>query len=106
MSVQLHCPPLLTSVIGSHAHPGWFAAGIAAAGRGAYGSADPAEPLDDGVDLAIGEVARRIAAILAAGVPPQRLAVVPDCGFGQTARQLATAELHALVAGRDLVRDG
>jgi hypothetical protein len=26
--------PLLTSVVGSHAHPGWFAHGIAAAARG------------------------------------------------------------------------
>ena len=52
------------------------------------------------------EVALRIAAILATGVPAERLAVVPDCGFSQTARHLATAKLHALVAGRDLVRDG
>jgi 5-methyltetrahydropteroyltriglutamate--homocysteine methyltransferase len=46
-------PPLLTSVVGSHAHPGWFAHGIAAAARGEYGPADLAELLDDGVDLAI-----------------------------------------------------
>ena len=45
--------PLLTSVVGSHAHPGWFAAGIAAAARGEYGQADLDELLDDGVDLAI-----------------------------------------------------
>jgi 5-methyltetrahydropteroyltriglutamate--homocysteine methyltransferase len=45
--------PLLTSVVGSHAHPGWFAAGIAAAQRGEYGPADLAELLDDGVELAI-----------------------------------------------------
>ena len=50
------------------------------------------------------EVASRIDAILAAGVPPERLALVPDCGFSQTARHLATAKLAALVAGRDLVR--
>ena len=35
--------PLLTSVVGSHAHPGWFAAGIAAAERGEFGPADLAE---------------------------------------------------------------
>lgn len=52
------------------------------------------------------EVARRVEAILATGVPPERLALVPDCGFSQTARHLATAKLQALVAGRDLVRDG
>ncbi len=52
------------------------------------------------------EVARRIDAILATGVPAERLALVPDCGFSQTARYLATAKLQALVAGRDLVRDG
>src|SRR5262245_40253945 len=45
--------PLLTSVVGSHAHPGWFAAGIDAAARGDFGPADLAELLDDGVDLAI-----------------------------------------------------
>jgi 5-methyltetrahydropteroyltriglutamate--homocysteine methyltransferase len=44
---------LLTSVVGSHAHPGWFAAGIAAAERGEFGPADLAELLDDAVDLAI-----------------------------------------------------
>lgn len=52
------------------------------------------------------EVARRVEAILATGVPPEQLALVPDCGFSQTARHLATAKLQALVAGRDLVRDG
>ena len=50
------------------------------------------------------EVAGRIDAILAAGVPPDRLTLVPDCGFSQTARHLATAKLEVLVAGRDLVR--
>ena len=50
------------------------------------------------------EVAARIDAILDAGVPPARLALVPDCGFSQTARHLAVAKMHALVAGRDLVR--
>jgi 5-methyltetrahydropteroyltriglutamate--homocysteine methyltransferase len=50
------------------------------------------------------EVAARIDAILATGVPPERLSLVPDCGLSQTARHLATAKLAALVAGRDLVR--
>ncbi|HET7473662.1 MAG TPA: cobalamin-independent methionine synthase II family protein [Candidatus Limnocylindrales bacterium] len=50
------------------------------------------------------EVAGRIDAVLATGVPPDRLTLVPDCGFSQTARHLAVAKLHALVAGRDLVR--
>ncbi|HEY8988496.1 MAG TPA: cobalamin-independent methionine synthase II family protein [Candidatus Limnocylindrales bacterium] len=49
------------------------------------------------------EVAARIDAILLAGVPPDRLTLVPDCGFSQTARWAATAKLRALVAGRDLV---
>jgi 5-methyltetrahydropteroyltriglutamate--homocysteine methyltransferase len=52
------------------------------------------------------EVAGRIDAILATGVPPERLALVPDCGFSQTARWATTAKLRALVAGRDLVRAG
>ena len=46
---------LLTSVVGSHAHPGWFVAGIAAAERGEFGPVDLAEMLDDAVDLAIGD---------------------------------------------------
>jgi 5-methyltetrahydropteroyltriglutamate--homocysteine methyltransferase len=49
------------------------------------------------------EVARRIEAILAAGVPADRLSLVPDCGFSQTARWATIAKLRALVAGRDLV---
>jgi 5-methyltetrahydropteroyltriglutamate--homocysteine methyltransferase len=51
-----------------------------------------------------GEVAGRIEAILATGVPADRLTLVPDCGFSQTARWAAVAKLRALVAGRDLVR--
>jgi 5-methyltetrahydropteroyltriglutamate--homocysteine methyltransferase len=49
------------------------------------------------------DVAERIDAVLAAGVPAARLTLVPDCGFSQTARWAATAKLRALVAGRDLV---
>ena len=49
------------------------------------------------------DVAERIDAVLAAGVPPERLTLVPDCGFSQTARWAARAKLGALVAGRDLV---
>ena len=44
---------LLTSVVGSHARPRWFVAGIAAAERGEFGPADLAEMLDDAVDLAL-----------------------------------------------------
>jgi 5-methyltetrahydropteroyltriglutamate--homocysteine methyltransferase len=75
------------------------------------------ELTDEGRDVAAGvvdvknyhletadEVAARIDAILATGVPPERLALVPDCGFNQTARWATTAKLRALVAGRDLVR--
>jgi len=50
------------------------------------------------------DVAARIEAILATGVPVERLTLVPDCGFSQTARHLAVPKLHALVAGRDVVR--
>ena len=50
------------------------------------------------------EVASRIDAILETGIPPERLTLVPDCGFSQTARWATTAKLRALVAGRDLVR--
>jgi 5-methyltetrahydropteroyltriglutamate--homocysteine methyltransferase len=48
------------------------------------------------------EVAERIDAVLAAGVPMARLTLVPDCGFSQTARWATLAKLRALVAGRDL----
>jgi 5-methyltetrahydropteroyltriglutamate--homocysteine methyltransferase len=51
------------------------------------------------------EVAERADAVLAAGVPPDRLMLVPDCGFSQTARWATVAKLRALVAGRDLVLD-
>jgi 5-methyltetrahydropteroyltriglutamate--homocysteine methyltransferase len=50
------------------------------------------------------EVGGRIDTILATGVPSERLALVPDCGFSQTARHVTAAKLRALVAGRDLVR--
>jgi 5-methyltetrahydropteroyltriglutamate--homocysteine methyltransferase len=50
------------------------------------------------------EVARRIERVLAAGVPEDRLILVPDCGFSQTARWATRPKLRALVAGRDLVR--
>jgi 5-methyltetrahydropteroyltriglutamate--homocysteine methyltransferase len=50
------------------------------------------------------EIAERIDLVLAAGVPGERLTLVPDCGFSQTARWATTAKLAALVSGRDLVR--
>ncbi len=49
------------------------------------------------------EVAERVDGVLVAGVPPERLTLVPDCGFSQTARWATIAKLRALVAGRDLV---
>jgi 5-methyltetrahydropteroyltriglutamate--homocysteine methyltransferase len=45
--------PLLTSVVGSHARPSWFVAGIDAAERGEFGPTDLEEMLDDAVDLAL-----------------------------------------------------
>ena len=49
------------------------------------------------------DVAERIDRVLASGVPAERLTLVPDCGFSQTARWATIAKLRALVAGRDLV---
>ena len=73
---------------------------IAAAGRDvAAGIVDVKNSYLETAD----EVAERIDAVLAAGVPPDRLSLVPDCGFSQTARPATTAKLRALVAGRDLV---
>jgi 5-methyltetrahydropteroyltriglutamate--homocysteine methyltransferase len=75
------------------------------------------EITDAGRDVAVGvidvknsyvetaeDVARRTELVLEAGVAPDRLTLVPDCGFSQTARHLAVRKMHALVAGRDLVR--
>jgi 5-methyltetrahydropteroyltriglutamate--homocysteine methyltransferase len=49
------------------------------------------------------EVAARIEKVLGAGVPAERLTLVPDCGFSQTARWATRPKLRALVEGRDLV---
>jgi 5-methyltetrahydropteroyltriglutamate--homocysteine methyltransferase len=49
------------------------------------------------------DVAERIQRILEY-VPAERLTVVPDCGFSQTARWAARAKLKALVEGTKLVR--
>ena len=49
------------------------------------------------------DVAERVELVIAAGVPIERLALVPDCGFSQTPRDLARAKLKALVDGRDIV---
>ncbi len=49
------------------------------------------------------DVAQRIDKVLACGVPAERLTLVPDCGFSQTARWAARAKLHALVDGTRLV---
>jgi 5-methyltetrahydropteroyltriglutamate--homocysteine methyltransferase len=52
------------------------------------------------------DVAERAELILRAGVPAERLSLVPDCGFSQIARFAARAKLKALVAGRDLLLGG
>lgn len=49
------------------------------------------------------DVAARIEKVLAY-VPAERLNLVPDCGFSQTARWAARAKLKALAAGTALVR--
>jgi len=77
-----------------------IAADVTAAGRDlAAGVIDvksyPLETPDD--------VAARIERLLEAGVAEDRLLVVPDCGFSQTARWATKPKLRALVAGRDLV---
>jgi 5-methyltetrahydropteroyltriglutamate--homocysteine methyltransferase len=46
-------PTILTSVVGSHAHPSWLVATMAAAARGELGPEDVRETLDDAVDTAI-----------------------------------------------------
>lgn len=49
------------------------------------------------------DVAARVRQVLA-HVPPDRLSLVPDCGFSQTARWAARAKLRALGDGVRLVR--
>jgi 5-methyltetrahydropteroyltriglutamate--homocysteine methyltransferase len=74
------------------------------------------ELVDAGFDLAVGvvdvknyyletadDVAERAEQVLRAGVPANRLALVPDCGLSQTARWAAVVKLQALAAGRDLL---
>jgi 5-methyltetrahydropteroyltriglutamate--homocysteine methyltransferase len=50
-----------------------------------------------------GDVAERIDVVLAAGVPAEKLTLLPDCGLSQTTRAAARTKLAAMVAGRDLV---
>lgn len=50
------------------------------------------------------DVAARLRALLAAGLPAERLWAVPDCGFWETPRWLCVAKLGALAAGAALVR--
>lgn len=45
--------PLTTSVVGSHAHPGWLDLAIAADARGELGPRDIREVQDDAVDMAL-----------------------------------------------------
>jgi 5-methyltetrahydropteroyltriglutamate--homocysteine methyltransferase len=49
------------------------------------------------------DVAQRIRAALKY-VPPDKLAIVPDCGFSQTARWAARAKLRTMVEGARIVR--
>ena len=51
------------------------------------------------------DVAERIERVLR-HVPAERLSLVPDCGFSQTARGVSRAKLRSLVAGRNLVKTG
>jgi len=50
------------------------------------------------------DVAERIRRVLEY-VPVERLSILPDCGFSQTARWAARAKLRSMVAGARLVRD-
>jgi len=50
------------------------------------------------------DVAERIRRVLKY-VPVERLSIVPDCGFSQTARWAARAKLEAMVAGTRIVRE-
>jgi 5-methyltetrahydropteroyltriglutamate--homocysteine methyltransferase len=78
-------------------------ADVAAAGRDvAVGLIDVKNSYVETAD----DVAERIDRVLATGIRPERLSLVPDCGFSQTARGLTVPKLRAMVAGRDLVVGG
>ena len=49
------------------------------------------------------DVAERIREVLTA-VPAEKLSLIPDCGFSETARWASRAKLHALAQGAALVR--
>lgn len=49
------------------------------------------------------DVAERIRKVLTS-VPAEKLSLIPDCGFSETARWASRAKLHALTAGAELVR--
>jgi 5-methyltetrahydropteroyltriglutamate--homocysteine methyltransferase len=49
------------------------------------------------------DVAERIRRVLAV-VPAEKLSLIPDCGFSETARWASRAKLHALSAGSALIR--
>lgn len=49
------------------------------------------------------DVAERIRTVLTA-VPAEKLSLIPDCGFSETARWASRAKLHALVEGATIVR--
>jgi 5-methyltetrahydropteroyltriglutamate--homocysteine methyltransferase len=53
MSTTFQPQPLTTSVVGSHAHPGWLDLAVAAAERGELGPSDIREVQDDAVDMAL-----------------------------------------------------
>jgi 5-methyltetrahydropteroyltriglutamate--homocysteine methyltransferase len=53
MTAPFRPGPLTTSVVGSHAHPGWLDLAVAAAERGELGPDDIREVQDDAVDIAL-----------------------------------------------------
>ena len=58
---------------------------------------------DDSAVESPAQVAGRIRAALP-HIQPDRLMLAPDCGMKYLSREVAFAKLHAMVAGRDLVR--
>jgi methionine synthase II (cobalamin-independent) len=123
--------PVLTTVIGSYPLPGWLE--FAAGHPEAFGADDREELARDAVAVAVGDQARAGLDVVTDGeqgrfdvksyyvetpddvserirdclryVPPERLAVAPDCGLSQTARWAAFAKLRNLVEGARRVRD-
>ncbi len=86
---------LPTTVVGSHAYPGWFFTALEEIEQGRHGSTDAREAVDDAVN----------AAILDQGAPAWTSSRTAKCAVGTSCRA-STAAWRALSACRNCARRG